>query len=46
MSAIALTREVRALFGEPRRMDAAKVACCGPSFEARKSALLRMRIFV
>jgi hypothetical protein len=32
--------EVRAVFGEPRRM-ASEGACCS-SFEARKGALLRM----
>jgi hypothetical protein len=31
--------EVRAIFGEPRRMDAEEGAC-GTSVEARKSALL------
>ena len=31
--------EVRAVFGEPRRMDAEEGAC-STSFEARKSALL------
>jgi len=39
MSAVALTREVRAVFGEPRRM---RVQRMRPSFEARKSAHLRM----
>jgi hypothetical protein len=39
MSAFAFTREVRAAFGEPRRM----AACTWlSSFEARKSAHLRM----
>jgi hypothetical protein len=35
--------EVRAAFGEPRKMRG-KGELCGPSFEARKSAHLRMTV--
>jgi hypothetical protein len=41
MNAIAFTREVLAVFDEPRRMSGDDGAC-GPSFEARKGAHLRM----
>src|SRR5947208_16420497 len=42
MNAIAFTREVRAVFGEPRRIGAVSVAILR---DARKSALLRMTVY-
>jgi hypothetical protein len=43
MNAIAFTREVRAVFGEPRRMDATR-GLAAILRDARRSALLGMRV--